>query len=206
MHQLQCPYDADESSFLSPEAKTLLSSSFCLDQGAKGIEPTNGSFPQSSWNPGTIGPFLCAPEAFLSPTEYNSLSDTAKPVLSYSPLPADIRSRHNPEDVESASGALDPLLPSLPDRPAPLPNKRPNLPIQENPFQKENHDDFLTLLSTSPPTLLTKAPSPYYHPEYPASNLSPLLGRHCPVPIGPNPDGLQQMNTLKRTWVLIRLF
>lgn len=64
----------------------------------------------------------------------------------------------------------------------------------------KNDDYAPSMFSMSPqPVPSTKAPSPYYPPEYPASNPSHSPNsRHGPVPIAPDPVGLRQMNALKR--------
>lgn len=93
--------------------------------------------------------------------------------------------------LEPSSGVLDWITPSQANRPgtrASLPDNWPVLPLRENSSQLRNHNQSLIIPSSS------SQPKS----SYPASNPNPSPGRRHPVSSSPHPDGVRQMDALKR--------
>ena len=118
------------------------------------------------------------------PGDYDSTYSTSRvpPPIELSPLPAHVMTYSRPKSSPSTFG------PNVED-----------LLFPENPFRVKEEGYAAPVYSMSPIPMPPKAHSPYYLSDITTStNPSVSPNRAAPVPIAPDPNGVRQMNALKR--------
>ena len=110
---------------------------------------------------------------------------------------------HRPPPIQVSHIPNNPVIPFARPKSSPStfgPNVE-DLLFTENPFRLKNEEYPTSMFSVSPQTVTTnKVPSPFYpSTEFPISNTSGSPIRGAPIAIAPDPLGLRQLNTHKRT-------